>query len=155
MFEPIMKMLTLKLSNFIKIKPQGGCESKSLFTYDSIWSEWFILTETCLFSKVAACWQWGWITNLRQNNTLWQLESEQSIYSVWSLPFFFSELILLQGYLYIFHLPCWELFLETMHMFIVKGSPGAVVKLLTYDHEVMSSSPGNNLLKKCKEKLRT
>jgi hypothetical protein len=31
----------------------------------------------------------------------------------------------------------------------VEGSPGAAVKLLPYDHEVMGSSPGNNLLQKC------
>jgi hypothetical protein len=30
-----------------------------------------------------------------------------------------------------------------------------VVKLLICDHEVMGSSPGNSLLQKCKERLRT
>jgi hypothetical protein len=37
----------------------------------------------------------------------------------------------------------------------MKGSPGAVVKMLPCDHEVMGSSPRNNLLQKCKERLRT
>ncbi|XBH87655.1 hypothetical protein VPH35_075074 [Triticum aestivum] len=32
---------------------------------------------------------------------------------------------------------------------------GAVVKLLPCDHEVMGSSPGNSLLQKCRERLRT
>ena len=36
-----------------------------------------------------------------------------------------------------------------------KGSLGAVVKLLPCDHEVMGSSPGNSLLQKCRERLRT
>jgi hypothetical protein len=36
-----------------------------------------------------------------------------------------------------------------------KGSPGAMVKLLPCDHEVMSSSPGNGLLQKCREMLHT
>jgi hypothetical protein len=35
----------------------------------------------------------------------------------------------------------------------VKGSPGAAVKLLPCDHEVMGSSSGNNLLQKCRERL--
>jgi hypothetical protein len=30
----------------------------------------------------------------------------------------------------------------------MKGSPGAAVKLLPCDHEVMGSSPGNSLLQK-------
>jgi hypothetical protein len=33
--------------------------------------------------------------------------------------------------------------------YVWKGSPGAAVKLLPCDHEVMSSSPENNLLQKC------
>jgi hypothetical protein len=37
----------------------------------------------------------------------------------------------------------------------VKGSLGTTVKLLLCDHEVMSSSPGNNLLQKCREMLCT
>ncbi|XBH99676.1 hypothetical protein VPH35_128938 [Triticum aestivum] len=37
----------------------------------------------------------------------------------------------------------------------VEGSLGAVVKLLPCDHEVMGSSPGNSLLQKCRERLRT
>ena len=37
----------------------------------------------------------------------------------------------------------------------MKGSLGAVVKLLPCDHEVMGSSPGNSLLQKCRERLRT
>jgi hypothetical protein len=37
----------------------------------------------------------------------------------------------------------------------MKGSPGTEVKLLPCDHEGMGSSPVNNLLEKCKEKLRT
>ena len=36
-----------------------------------------------------------------------------------------------------------------------KGSLGAVVKLLPCDHEVTGSSPGNSLLQKCMERLRT
>jgi hypothetical protein len=36
-----------------------------------------------------------------------------------------------------------------------EGEPGAVVKLLSYDHEVVGSSPGNSLLQKCREMLRT
>jgi len=32
---------------------------------------------------------------------------------------------------------------------------GAVVKLLPCDHEVTGSSPGNSLLQKCRERLRT
>ena len=36
-----------------------------------------------------------------------------------------------------------------------KGSLGAMVKLLPCDHEVMGSSPGNSLLQKCRERLRT
>jgi hypothetical protein len=35
-----------------------------------------------------------------------------------------------------------------------KGNPGAVVKLLPFDHEVMCSSPENNLLQKCREMMR-
>jgi E1A/CREB-binding protein len=38
---------------------------------------------------------------------------------------------------------------------VMKGSPGTAVKLLPCDHEVMGSSPGNSLLQKCREKLRT
>jgi hypothetical protein len=37
----------------------------------------------------------------------------------------------------------------------MKGSPGATVKLLPCDHEVMGSSPENNLLQKCRERLHT
>jgi hypothetical protein len=37
----------------------------------------------------------------------------------------------------------------------LKGSPSAAVKLLLCDHEVIGSSLGNNLLQKCKERLRT
>jgi hypothetical protein len=37
---------------------------------------------------------------------------------------------------------------------LLKGRPGAVVKFLPCDHEVMSSNPGNSLLQKCKERLR-
>jgi hypothetical protein len=40
-------------------------------------------------------------------------------------------------------------------MNIWKGSPGAAVKLLPCDHEVTGSSPGNNLLQKYMERLRT
>ena len=36
-----------------------------------------------------------------------------------------------------------------------KGSPSAAVKLLPCDHEVTGSSPGNSLLQKCRERLRT
>jgi hypothetical protein len=35
-----------------------------------------------------------------------------------------------------------------------KGSPGAAVKLLLCDHEVMDSL-GKNLLQKCRERLHT
>jgi hypothetical protein len=34
-------------------------------------------------------------------------------------------------------------------------SPSTVVKLLPCDHEVMGSSPGNNLIQKCKGRLHT
>jgi hypothetical protein len=34
-----------------------------------------------------------------------------------------------------------------------KRSPGAAVKLLPWDHEVMGSSPGNSPLHKCRERL--
>ncbi|VAH33209.1 hypothetical protein VPH35_021920 [Triticum aestivum] len=37
----------------------------------------------------------------------------------------------------------------------MKGSLGAVVKLPPCDHEVTGSSPGNSLLQKCRERLRT
>jgi hypothetical protein len=37
----------------------------------------------------------------------------------------------------------------------MKGSPGATVKLMPCDHEVMGSSPGSNLLQKCRERLHT
>jgi hypothetical protein len=37
----------------------------------------------------------------------------------------------------------------------VKGSPCTAVKLLSCDHEVMGSSPENNLLQKCRERMRT
>ena len=37
----------------------------------------------------------------------------------------------------------------------LKGSLSAVVKLLPCDHEVTGSSPGNSLLQKCRERLRT
>jgi hypothetical protein len=37
----------------------------------------------------------------------------------------------------------------------LKGSPGAAVKLLLCDHKVMGSSPGNSLLQKYRERLRT
>ena len=40
-------------------------------------------------------------------------------------------------------------------MNVLKGSLGAVVKLLPCDHEVTGSSPGNSLLQKCRERLRT
>jgi hypothetical protein len=36
-----------------------------------------------------------------------------------------------------------------------KRSPGAAVKLLPCDHEVMGSSPGNSLLQKCRKRLHT
>jgi hypothetical protein len=36
----------------------------------------------------------------------------------------------------------------------MKGTPGAAVKLLSCDHEVMGSNPGNNLFRKCRKKLR-
>jgi hypothetical protein len=36
-----------------------------------------------------------------------------------------------------------------------KGSPDVAVKLLPCDHEVMGSSPGNNLLQKGRERLHT
>jgi hypothetical protein len=39
--------------------------------------------------------------------------------------------------------------------FYVKWSPGAAVKLLSCDHEVMSSSPRNSLLQKCRGRHRT
>jgi hypothetical protein len=38
---------------------------------------------------------------------------------------------------------------------LLKSSPGAVVKLLPCDQEVMGSSPENSLLQKCRERLRT
>jgi hypothetical protein len=37
----------------------------------------------------------------------------------------------------------------------LEAEPGATVKLLPCDKEVMGSSPGNSLLQKCKERLRT
>lgn len=42
--------------------------------------------------------------------------------------------------------------IEFMHQ---NGSLAASVELLPCDHEVMSSSPENNLLQKCREMLRT
>jgi hypothetical protein len=39
--------------------------------------------------------------------------------------------------------------------YIKKGGPGAAVKLLHCNHEVMGSSPGNGLLQKCRERLCT
>jgi hypothetical protein len=36
---------------------------------------------------------------------------------------------------------------------LLKGSLGAAVKLLPYNHEVMGSSPENSLLHKCMKKL--
>jgi hypothetical protein len=33
---------------------------------------------------------------------------------------------------------------------VLKGSPAAAVKLLSCNHEVMGSSPGNSLLQKCR-----
>jgi hypothetical protein len=42
------------------------------------------------------------------------------------------------------------------HMiFPSEGEPRHSVKLLPCDHEVMGSSPGNSLLQKCRERLRT
>jgi hypothetical protein len=38
---------------------------------------------------------------------------------------------------------------------LLKGSPGAAVKLLPCDHEVMGSSPENSLLHKCRGMLCT
>jgi hypothetical protein len=46
------------------------------------------------------------------------------------------------------------LLLEVMDK-AVKGSPGAAVKLLPCNHEVMGSSPENRLLQKCRERLCT
>jgi hypothetical protein len=37
---------------------------------------------------------------------------------------------------------------------LLKGSRSATVKLLPCDHEIMSSSPENSLLQKCRERLR-
>jgi hypothetical protein len=46
--------------------------------------------------------------------------------------------------------------MQLCDLYIQKGRPGAVVKLLLCDHEVMGSSPGNSLLqKKCRERLYT
>jgi hypothetical protein len=48
-----------------------------------------------------------------------------------------------------------------MHIFLVifcmllKGSPGAAVKLLSYNHEVMDSIPENSILQKYRERLCT
>jgi hypothetical protein len=36
-----------------------------------------------------------------------------------------------------------------------EGEPSAVVKWLSCDHEVMGSSPENNILQKCRERLST
>jgi hypothetical protein len=36
---------------------------------------------------------------------------------------------------------------------LLKRSPGAVVKLLPCDHEVMGLNPENNLLQKCRERV--
>jgi hypothetical protein len=47
------------------------------------------------------------------------------------------------------------MFLEDSLVSVKKGSPGAVIKLLPCDHEIMGSSPGNSLLQKCRERLRT
>jgi hypothetical protein len=38
---------------------------------------------------------------------------------------------------------------------LVKVSPGAAVKLLPCDHEVMGSGPGNSFLQKCREMPHT
>jgi hypothetical protein len=43
-----------------------------------------------------------------------------------------------------------------VHAFLLwKVSPGAAVKLLPCDNEVMGSSPRNILLQKCSERMRT
>jgi hypothetical protein len=47
------------------------------------------------------------------------------------------------------------MFLEDSLVSVKKGSPGAVIKLLPCDHEIMGSSPENSLLQKCRERLRT
>jgi hypothetical protein len=47
------------------------------------------------------------------------------------------------------------MFLEDSLVSVKTGSPGAVIKLLPCDHEIMGSSPGNSLLQKCREMLRT
>ena len=51
--------------------------------------------------------------------------------------------------------PGTQLKLVIMSCSQLKGSLGAAVKLLPCDHEVMGSSPGNSLLQKCRERLRT
>ena len=45
--------------------------------------------------------------------------------------------------------------LVSANFLLEKGSLGAVVKLLPCDQEVTGSSPGNSLLQKCRERLRT
>ena len=52
-------------------------------------------------------------------------------------------------------LSCTKYFHPSYGLKDMKGSLGAVVKLLPCDHEVMGSSPGNSLLQKCRERLRT
>jgi hypothetical protein len=61
-----------------------------------------------------------------------------------------------RGYQYLWHKlvssdPSLIIFI--LYTYLMKGSPGAVVKLLPFDHEVMGSSLGNNLLQKCRERL--
>lgn len=48
-----------------------------------------------------------------------------------------------------------EYYLYYVVIFFLKGSLGAAVELLPCDHEVTGSSPGNSLLQKCRERLRT
>uniref|UniRef100_A0A453L6T4 Uncharacterized protein n=1 Tax=Aegilops tauschii subsp. strangulata TaxID=200361 RepID=A0A453L6T4_AEGTS len=68
----------------------------------------------------------------------------QSLYAISKMLYVCTTIVLLKEKNKYYHIA-----------FSLKGSLGAVVKLLPCDHEVTGSSPGNSLLQKCRERLRT